>query len=107
MREDEFNEKINLNVDSNPLQLPGRHERLRVARIGGNDGVDRRMIFTGSELSRLLDMCNESLSGRVFLEGIGIECHLYRDDKGHQYEVWKLTAGNVTPEKNPWFNTKG
>lgn len=108
MREDEFSNKINLNVNENPLQLPGRHERLRIAKVGGDDGVDRRMIFTGEELEKLLEVCRASMTGRVILHQVGIQCDLYREERtGHRYEIWKLTAGKVVSEENPWINEKG
>ena len=108
MREDEFEDKLNLDVTTNPLQLPGRHERLRIARVGGGkDSVDRRMVFTGEELERLLEVCRASTTGRVIMHQVGVECHLYREERtGHQYEIWKLIAGNVQPERNPWLNSE-
>jgi hypothetical protein len=81
------------------LQLPGRPLVLRDVQYGGGDDrTDRRMVLDTAQLRMLLDMAENSTTGRVVLHRVGIRVMLLRDQSGHQYEWCSLVASKLEAE---------
>ena len=90
-------------IDNLPLQRPDRDELVQSVRVAGPlSGLDTRMYLDVAILEAFLDVAHASPVGRVQLGLIGLEVETYRkrkrDGSYHQYQVWKLTAGQLRPE---------
>ena len=86
--------------DDVPLQLPGRDEVLKRTRVAGPETKqDIRVYYDTAELRYLLDLAENSPSGRVELVMAGLECTDYRARSGHVYQVWKIKCLKAQPER--------
>ena len=88
-----------INVNNSSLQRPGKHRLVRSVKLGGQEaGQDRRLYLHRRELEKLLEMANQSISGRVVLDMVGLKVELWSTPSGHQYETWTF-EGIPKPER--------
>lgn len=88
-----------IRVVSNPLQRPGKDELVREVQLGGREaGQDRRLYLHRSELERMLERANQSITGRCVMDMVGLTVRLWRHKSGHLYETWSFD-GVMKPEQ--------
>ena len=69
--------------------------------IGGPlSGKDVRMYLDQPTLARLLEIANQSITGRVHMDGVGLRVKAYRNKGGHVYEVWSIISAPPKPEQS-------
>lgn len=91
-------------VEDNPLQRPGKDERIQHVEIAGPKArQDTRMYFSQSELEGLLEIAKASPVRRVELPMVGLVVDTWRKRKRngetHEYQTWQLTSGTPRPER--------
>ena len=85
-----------------PLQLGPDHPRVLLEReIGGpEDPADRRLVLDAALLRQLLEVAENSLTGRVVLHRIGLRVQVL-DDGTHRWEHLRLIGAPPVPELPP------
>ena len=93
-----------LQVNASPLQRPGQDELIRTATVGGLDaGGDRRVYLSTTLLGKMLEVARSSGMQRLVVDKAGVRVDLYRQQNGHEYEVWTLIGCAPRPEPIPDF----
>jgi len=98
---DPTDQKLQLNVNRNPIQRPGCDRCLRSATFGGpTTGRDVRMFLDKKTLTQLLDICNSSTTGRVVINKAGLQVSVYEGGDGNRYETWAIIGESPRPESS-------
>ena len=87
-------------VNRRPLDKPDHDPCTRIEEYGGPSSKrDQRLILSRKELGVLLEMAQDSPTGRVVINQAGLRVKFHRAKSGHTYTVWELLGLKPVADK--------